>query len=131
MTRRKLLSFVGLGALLASTGAAWATISRSRNPYYQGPVSDHFNGLVFSDGRPVTKGLADVLRWQTGKREREAFPLAYQAPPPDKPPASVDGIRIVHLGHASFLYQVAGLNLLIDPVYSLRASPSPSSVPSA
>lgn len=73
MTRRKLLSFVGLGALLASTGAAWATISRSRNPYYQGPVSDHFNGLVFSDGRPVTKGLADVLRWQTGKREREAF----------------------------------------------------------
>ncbi len=123
MTRRKLLSFVGLGALLASTGAAWGAISRSRNPYYQGPVSDHFNGLVFSDGRPVTKGLADVLRWQTAKREREVFPLAYQAPPQDRPPAQIDSARIVHLGHASFLYQVAGLNLLIDPVYSLRASP--------
>ncbi|MGN6098238.1 MAG: MBL fold metallo-hydrolase [Bosea sp. (in: a-proteobacteria)] len=123
MDRRKLLSFVGLGALLASTGAAWAAISRSRNPYYQGPVSDHFDGLVFGDGRTVSKGLIDVLRWQTGKREREPFPAAYETPPQDKPPARVDGARIVHLGHASFLYQVAGLNLLIDPVYSERASP--------
>lgn len=123
MDRRKLLSFVGLGALLASTGAAWAAISRSRNPYYQGPVSDHFDGLVFSDGRIVSKGLIDVLRWQTGKREREPFPAAYETPPQDKPPARVDGARIVHLGHASFLYQIAGLNLLLDPVYSERASP--------
>jgi L-ascorbate metabolism protein UlaG (beta-lactamase superfamily) len=123
MNRRKLLSFVGLSALLASTGAAWGAISRSRNPYYQGPVSDHFNGLVFSDGRPVGKGLLDVLRWQTGKREREAFPLAYEAPPQDKPPPRFDGVRLVHLGHASFLYQAAGLNLIVDPVYAERASP--------
>ncbi|CAM5765173.1 MBL fold metallo-hydrolase [Bosea minatitlanensis] len=123
MDRRKLLSFIGLGALLASTGAAWAAISRSRNPYYQGPVSDHFDGLVFSDGRPAGKGLLDVLRWQAGKRDREAFPAVYPAPPQDRPPARVEGVRIVHLGHASFLYQIAGLNLLVDPVYSQRASP--------
>jgi hypothetical protein len=89
MNRRKLLSFVGLGALLASTGAAWAAISRSRNPYYQGPVSDHFDGLVFSDGRIVSKGLRDVLRWQTGKREREPFPALYETPPQDRPPFSI------------------------------------------
>ena len=64
MTRRKLLRLLGIPALLGSTGLAWASYARSRNPYYQGPVSDHFNGLIFSDGRPVTKGLADVLRWQ-------------------------------------------------------------------
>ena len=64
-----------------------------------------------------------MLRWQTGKREREAFPPAYPAPPQDKPPASVEGVRVVHLGHASFLYQMAGLNLLVDPVLSERASP--------
>lgn len=123
MNRRKLLTLLGVPALLASTGLAWASFARSRNPYYQGPVSDHFNGLTFTDGRPVTKGLLDVWKWQTGTREREAFPERYEAPPQDKPPAKVDGFRIVHLGHASFLYQVGGLNLLIDPVYSERASP--------
>jgi L-ascorbate metabolism protein UlaG (beta-lactamase superfamily) len=123
MNRRKLLTLLGLPALLGTGSAAWASISRSRNPYYQGPVTENFNGTVFTDGRPVTKGLADVLKWQTSKRDREAFPESYPTPPKDRPPARVDGVRVVHLGHASFLYQIGGLNLLIDPVYSLRASP--------
>ncbi|WP_376986397.1 MBL fold metallo-hydrolase [Bosea sp. R86505] len=123
MNRRKLLTYLGLPALLGTSSAAWASISRSRNPYYQGPVTENFNGVVFTDGRPVTKGLADVLKWQTSRRDREAFPESYPAPPQDRPPARVEGVRIVHLGHASFLYQIGGLNLLIDPVYSLRASP--------
>ena len=123
MNRRKLLTLLGIPSLLATTGIAWASYARSRNPYYQGPVSENFNGLTFTDGRPVTKGLLDVWKWQTGKREREAFPAHFPTPPQDKPPARVDGARIVHLGHASFLYQVAGLNLLVDPVYSERASP--------
>ncbi|TCR69810.1 MBL fold metallo-hydrolase [Bosea sp. BK604] len=123
MNRRKLLSLLGITALIGSTGAAWASFARSRNPYYQGPISDHFNGLIFSDGRPVTKGLLDVWRWQTSKRNRELFPPHYPAPPQDKPPARVEGLRIVHLGHASFLYQMAGLNVLIDPVFAERASP--------
>jgi L-ascorbate metabolism protein UlaG (beta-lactamase superfamily) len=123
MNRRKLLSLLGLTALASSGGVAWATLSRSRNPYYQGPVTDHFDGLSFTDRRPVTKGLIDVWKWQTAKREREAFPAHYPAPPQDKPPARFAGFRIVHLGHASFLYQLAGVNLLIDPVYAERASP--------
>ncbi len=123
MNRRKLLTLLGLPALLGTGSAAWASISRSRNPYYQGPVTENFNGTVFTDGRPVTKGLADVLKWQTSKRDREAFPESYPTPPKDRPPARVDSVRVVHLGHASFLYQIGGLNLLIDPVYSLRASP--------
>lgn len=123
MNRRKLLSFVGLTALVGSTGVAWATLSRSRNPYYEGPVTDHFDGLSFSDGRPVTKGLIDIWKWQTSKHDREVFPEHFPTPPQDKPPAKVDGFRIVHLGHASFLYQVAGLNVLVDPVYAQRASP--------
>ncbi len=123
MNRRRLLGLLGIPALLASTSLAWAAFGRSRNPYYQGPVSENFDGLSFTDGRPVTKGLIDVWRWQTAKREREPFPEHYPTPPQDKPPARVDGLRIVHLGHASFLYQIAGLNLLVDPVYAERASP--------
>jgi L-ascorbate metabolism protein UlaG (beta-lactamase superfamily) len=123
MTRRKLLRLLGIPALLGSSGFAWASFRQPRNPYYQGPISDHFDGLLFSDGRTVSKGLVDVLRWQFSKREREPFPAQFPAPPQDKPPARVEGLRIVHLGHASFLIQAAGLNLLIDPVYSERASP--------
>ncbi|MCW3475089.1 MBL fold metallo-hydrolase [Limobrevibacterium gyesilva] len=39
------------------------------------------------------------------------------------PPPRVAGLRITLVGHASFLVQVAGLNILIDPVWSARASP--------
>lgn len=123
MNRRKLLSLLGLAALFGSSGVAWAAFTRSRNPYYQGPVTQNFDGLRFTDGRAVNKGLLDVLKWQTSKRDRELFPASYAVPPQDKPPARVPGLRIVHLGHASFLYQMAGLNLLVDPVYSERASP--------
>jgi L-ascorbate metabolism protein UlaG (beta-lactamase superfamily) len=31
--------------------------------------------------------------------------------------------RISYVGHASFLLQTAGLNVLLDPVWSPRASP--------
>ena len=43
----------------------------------------------------------------------------------DRPPARVDGPewRISYVGHASLLIQTAGLNILIDPVWSERASP--------
>lgn len=123
MNRRRLLSTLGIGALIGSTGAAWASLGRSRNPYYQGPASANFDGLRFTDGRPVTKGLRDVLRWHSERGRRELFPESYATPPADRPPASVEGARVVHVGHASFLYQLAGLNILIDPVWSERASP--------
>ena len=51
MNRRKLLTLLGIPAVLGTGSAAWASISRSRNPYYQGPVTENFNGTVFTDGR--------------------------------------------------------------------------------
>ena len=42
---------------------------------------------------------------------------------PAKPDARVDGIRVTMIGHASLLIQVAGLNILTDPIWSERASP--------
>jgi L-ascorbate metabolism protein UlaG (beta-lactamase superfamily) len=43
----------------------------------------------------------------------------------DRPPARVEGadIRISYVGHASLLIQTHGVNLLVDPVWSERASP--------
>ncbi|MGL5362745.1 MAG: MBL fold metallo-hydrolase [Bosea sp. (in: a-proteobacteria)] len=122
MNRRKLLALFGLPSLLMLGGGVFAATSRNRNPYYSGPVTANFNGVRFTDGRPVTKGFREFLQWQW-QGGREAWPDSFAAPAQDVPPASVSGLRVVHLGHASFLIQTGGLNLLIDPVFSERASP--------
>jgi L-ascorbate metabolism protein UlaG (beta-lactamase superfamily) len=98
----------------------------SGNRYYSGPVSDHFDGeRFFAPGRPPDKRLADMAMWALRER-RARWPKAYPSPFTDRPPSRVEGgaLRVVHIGHASFLVQTRGLNLLIDPVYANRASPS-------
>jgi L-ascorbate metabolism protein UlaG (beta-lactamase superfamily) len=123
MNRRTLLKFLGAPALLAMGGTAWASYARSRNPYYAGPVSHNFDGVrFFNANRPVTKGFTDFMRWQMSGG-REDWPQSYATLPQDRPPERVTGLRVTHIGHASFLVQASGLNMLIDPVYGERASP--------
>ena len=91
------------------------------------PISDHFDGRIFfdPDGMPP-KSLRDVLRWQFGgNRERAVWPEWTPSAYNDTPPARVDGdkVRLSFVGHASWLIQTAGLNILVDPVWSERASP--------
>jgi hypothetical protein len=45
------------------------------------------------------------------------------APALDLPRAAADALSVTWLGHASTLVQMAGLNLLTDPVWYARASP--------
>ena len=93
------------------------------NRYYQGPPSDHFDGTrFFNPGQPATdRSLGDIVRW---KRSGEAVRWD-EAPPviPATPDARVAGLRITNVGHATLLIQAAGLNILTDPVWSMRASP--------
>ncbi len=94
---------------------------------YTGPVSDHFDGERFfdPDGAPP-KSLRSVLRWQFGRdRQRQRWPEWAPSPYTATPPARVeaDKVRLSFVGHASWLIQTAGLNLLVDPVWSMRASP--------
>jgi L-ascorbate metabolism protein UlaG (beta-lactamase superfamily) len=94
---------------------------------YDGPVSDHFDGLHFfdPDGSPP-KSLREVLRWQFGGgRQRAAWPDWAPSGHADTPPPRVDGekVRLSYVGHASWLIQTLGLNILVDPVWSGRASP--------
>ncbi len=103
--------------------------SPTRSRYYDGPVSDHFDGALFFDpeGAPP-RSRADVLRWMIGSRwrgTRAKWPARAPSPYVDRPPARVDGAswRISYVGHASWLVQTAGINLLLDPVWSQRASP--------
>ena len=98
---------------------------KGKNDYYNGPVSDHFDGVrFFSPGRPKSLGKStrDLLRWQFGGG-KELWPAQFPSPYQDKPPQRADGLRVTLVGHASYLIQTAGLNILMDPLWSQRASP--------
>ncbi|MGA7809755.1 MBL fold metallo-hydrolase [Bradyrhizobium sp.] len=101
--------------------------TRRSTKTYCGPVSDHFDGGRFFDPDGVPpKSLSHVLRWQFGGgRKRERWPDWAPSPHADTPPARVNGgkVRLSFIGHASWLIQTAALNILIDPVWSTRASP--------
>jgi L-ascorbate metabolism protein UlaG (beta-lactamase superfamily) len=122
------------------------------NSYYRGPPSDHFDGTRFFNpvgsslassgapaGRPGSgprssprsgprggpRGCLDLLRW-TFAEPWAPWPASLPSPfPPDAPPPAVagDAIRVACIGHASFLIQTRGHNILLDPVWAERASP--------
>lgn len=121
LTRGRVLGLTA--GLAAATGLSSLWADRMRQ--YTGPVTDHFDGLRFfdPDGAPP-KDLSQVLRFFLG-RERATWPEKVVSPFSDAPPARVRGdkLRIAYVGHASWLIQTGGLNILFDPVWSERASP--------
>ena len=94
------------------------------NRYYDGPTNDHFDGKrFFHPGLPdADKSLLDVLRWRL-LAKRTPWPALVPFKVGVRPATRVEGLRITAIGHASLLVQVAGCNLLLDPVWAERASP--------
>lgn len=96
---------------------------RRQNRYYQGPVSDHFDGVKFfnPEGAPANR-LGDLLRWRFAE-SRAVWPKTVPVAALAHPAARVADLTITMVGHATLLIQTAGINLLTDPVWSDRASP--------
>lgn len=95
----------------------------TRNRYYTGPSSDHFDGVrFFNPGQKSTdRSWREIWRWR-----RTSHPAQWPPSVPIKaavPEKRVDTMRITMVGHASLLIQASGLNILTDPVWSERASP--------
>ena len=107
-------------------GSAATSGKKTGNRYYKGPVSDHFDGEVFFNPKGVPpRSLGDLLKWQFWET-RAKWPASFPSPHPQaRPVARVDGggLRVTMIGHASLLVQIAGLNILTDPVWSERCSP--------
>jgi L-ascorbate metabolism protein UlaG (beta-lactamase superfamily) len=98
----------------------------ARNRYYSGPPSDHFDGLrFFPPGGPRDKSLADLARWTWRSRGLPPWPKHFEPARRDRPPERVNGgaLRTSYVGHSTFLLQLDGANLLVDPIWSDHAGP--------
>ncbi len=100
--------------------------------YYFGPVSNHFTGERFFnlnelaendssqklDFFTIIKFLIAKFnnRWEKKTVEKQNCSLLLRS-------FSNNDLRILNIGHATFLIQVAGVNILTDPVWSKRVSP--------
>jgi N-acyl-phosphatidylethanolamine-hydrolysing phospholipase D len=73
--------------------------------------------------------LPDLLRWRLRRWRDGVTPnppperIPRQPPRIARPRAAPDALRVTWIGHSAFLVQIAGLNVLLDPVFSRRASP--------
>ncbi len=108
---------LGIGPLLASCTAA---------PAYTGQTSDHFDGTHFANRQPMKKTAGDMLRLGWGALSEAAeWPEWVEIEQQKVPRERVDdSLSVTFINHATFLIQVDGLNILTDPVYSERVSPS-------
>ena len=93
---------------------------------YDGPVSDHFDGLTFFDPDGVPpKSLGEVLRWQFGSgRQRENWPEWVPSPfrIRRRRGSRAQGAAVVRRP-CELADPGRRLNILVDPVWSMRASP--------
>jgi len=92
--------------------------------YYEGPESDHFKeGKFFNPwNKRGKKGLWDVLKWRMNN-ERAIWPETVENAERPKLAEISEDLKVTYIGHATFLIQTGGLNILVDPVFSERASP--------
>ena len=123
LNRRDMVRLLGMLPVIATTPLTPAANAQPAPGAV--PASDHFDGeRFFNPDRTPAKGIGDLLRWQLSGEKTE-WPESYPSPfPLDRPPTRVEaGLRVVLVGHSSFLVQGGGLNILIDPIWSDRASP--------
>jgi L-ascorbate metabolism protein UlaG (beta-lactamase superfamily) len=93
--------------------------------FYSGPPSDHFDGEHFYNppvGQPRVG--AGLFQW-LANRQPGPWRKWVDAAPGPIPPERVDhgAIRVTFIGHSTVLLQFEGINVLLDPIWSKRASP--------
>ena len=95
-------------------------------PVYTGPKSSHFDGKYFFNRIPDDKSAWDMLQITAGLLfTAEEWPEWIENQPRPAPIERVQSgaISVTFINHATVLIQVDGINILTDPIYSLRASP--------
>src|SRR4051812_21807048 len=89
------------------------------------PPNNHFNGeRFFNPSGAGTNTLSRVLRWMFN-RSPAKWPkfIPNRLPSRRVETSRSNQTAVTFIGHSSFLLQIGATNILIDPVFSLRASP--------
>lgn len=93
-------------------------------PTYDGPESDHFDGVRFFNHVSTEGRFTDFVKWRMNRDEGpwdEWTESETGEPPPER---VADGrLRVTFVNHSTVLLQMDGLNVLTDPVWSERVSP--------
>ena len=89
------------------------------------PLSDHYDGkLFFNTTQNQRLSFWDILAWKmkgtAAKWPKEIKNNSYTLPTHNGDQKAI----ITFINHASFLIQLDGLNIITDPIFSSRASPS-------
>jgi L-ascorbate metabolism protein UlaG (beta-lactamase superfamily) len=120
---RRLAKAAGLTAVAAALGVV-AERNFVAAPHYHGPVSDHFDGKRFHNLESGWQSEGSFLKWQL-EREQGEWPEWVDSRPGTPPPRRVDDgrVRVTWVNHATMLVQMDGVNILTDPIWSMRCSP--------
>ncbi|MFT4628096.1 MAG: L-ascorbate metabolism protein UlaG (beta-lactamase superfamily) [Myxococcota bacterium] len=118
--RRITAAVAGLGLLVVALATGLGAYLSE--PGHQGPITDHFDGTTFENTLPtalpsVPRGVRYALT-----RERGHWDDWVEVAPQPDPPLRVQDLRVTFVNHATTLVQIAGMNLLLDPIWSDRCS---------
>lgn len=115
-----------ISLLLLLTAVLGLMINHSLStPWFNGDMSDHFDGETFFniDNVSTDKQLIEIWQWQRNKPPSEWHWFEQRQVQPAVSRAERGHIYTQLINHATFLIQYDGLNVLTDPVYSKRVSP--------
>jgi len=90
---------------------------------YSGPVSDHFDGSHFFI-KGSDHSFTDMVKWMW-EMETVEWPEWVDNPAQPLPVEQIGNgeLKVTYVNHATVLIQMDGLNILTDPIWSMRAGP--------
>ena len=127
---KRVLRWTGTGLLFLLAALAFTAVLLPKlldQHYYDGPVSDHYDGERFfnpgEQGKERRSFLsARMARFFAGSG-RAVWPERVAVTPGRIAPVGPRDMVATWIGHATVLVQAGGVNILTDPIWSERASP--------
>lgn len=132
---KRLLRYLGLFVALVIAFLAFVAVTAWPNigawpkdtPTQADTKSPQWHGQRFANPEPMYMnlkgGIWQILQSKPGEEPDAPVPTKDSSALYAKPPVS--GLRVTWFGHSSMLVEIDGVNVVVDPFWSERASPFP------